>query len=257
MNTTFTIKSARIDAFSLLLHSTDESLLEQELRQFFASRPEFHEMPFVLDMGAMSTPSTDLITRILKWCQEYSIHFVGVYEHPDLNSEEIRTSHLTVLPRNNRFRQPEIISVVDTISAPKSELQEARPTLIIDKPVRSGERIYADHADIICTALVSHGAEVVADGNIHIYAPLRGRAMAGESGNKNARIFVQSMQAELVSVAGVYRNFDRQLPDSLYRHAVSVSLQNNQLNIAAISSEEKGQDNDKSHRSNLWQRWRR
>lgn len=85
----------------------------------------------------------------------------------------------------------------------------AVPTLVVDKPLRSGQQIYARGGDLVVLAMVSAGAEVIADGSIHIYAPLRGRALAGARGDQDARIFATRFEAELVSVAGVYRTFER------------------------------------------------
>ena len=110
-----------------------------------------------------------------------------------------------------------------------------RQTLVVEKPIRTGQQVYAENADLIVLGLVNEGAEVIADGHIHIYAPLRGRALAGASGDQNARIFAQSMQAELVSIAGIYRTFDQQLPPHLHRQAVQVYLQKERLAIAALS----------------------
>ena len=113
-----------------------------------------------------------------------------------------------------------------------------RPTLVINSPVRTGQQVYAKNADLIVMGMVSEGAEVIADGNIHVYAPLRGRALAGESGDKTARIFVQSMQAELVSVAGIYRVFEQNLPPHLHKHAVKIELQEDErLAIAAMNAQ--------------------
>ncbi|MDP1340547.1 septum site-determining protein MinC, partial [Klebsiella variicola] len=83
--------------------------------------------------------------------------------------------------------------------------QKARKTVLITSPVRTGQQVYAEDGDLIVTGAVSQGAELIADGNIHIYAPMRGRALAGAKGDTSARIFIHSMQAELVSVAGIYR----------------------------------------------------
>ena len=110
-----------------------------------------------------------------------------------------------------------------------------RQTLVVEKPIRTGQQVYAENADLIVLGLVNEGAEVIADGHIHIYAPLRGRALAGASGDQNARIFAQSMQAELVSIAGIYRTFDQQLPPHLHRQAVQIYLQKERLAIAALS----------------------
>ena len=98
-------------------------------------------------------------------------------------------------------------------------------TMVIDKPLRSGQRIYARGGDLVVLAMVSAGAEVIADGNIHIYAPLRGRALAGAQGDQNARIFTTSFEAELVSIGGVYRTFESpQAFGKLAGQPVQVSL---------------------------------
>ena len=115
-------------------------------------------------------------------------------------------------------------------------LPTSSPTVMMDKPVRSGQQIYAEGGDVICNALVSQGSEIIADGNIHIYAPFRGRALAGASGDKTARIYIQSMEGQLVSIAGIYRIFDKELPAALRGKSVVVSLDGDKLNITAMGS---------------------
>ena len=110
----------------------------------------------------------------------------------------------------------------------------ARRTVVIETPVRSGQQVYAEDADLIVLGRVSAGAELIADGNIHVYAPMHGRALAGDKGDKSARIFIQSMQAELVSIAGIFRNFEQQLPTHLHRHAVRIELLEDRLSISAM-----------------------
>lgn len=119
----------------------------------------------------------------------------------------------------------------------KVALHPAKPTIVVSQPVRTGQQIYAEQADLIILGSVSPGAEVIADGNIHIYATLRGRALAGASGDENARIFVQSMQAELVSIAGIYRVFEQKLPPHLHQKAVQIELQEDRLAIGPIQTE--------------------
>ena len=109
-------------------------------------------------------------------------------------------------------------------AAPAPVPEPAPRTITLDKPLRSGQRFYAKGCDLIVTAMVSAGAEVIADGNIHVYAPLRGRALAGASGDKSARIFTTSLEAELVSVAGLYRTFEAGVPADLARQPATVSL---------------------------------
>jgi septum site-determining protein MinC len=106
-------------------------------------------------------------------------------------------------------------------------------TIIIDTPVRAGQRIYA-RGDLIITAVVNNGAEVIADGSIHVYAPLRGRALAGASGNQNARIFAFSMEPELLSIAGMYRTFEDGFPPSLAHTPTQARLIGDRLDLSAV-----------------------
>jgi len=108
------------------------------------------------------------------------------------------------------------------------------PTKMVTKPIRSGQRIYARGGDLIVLAAVNAGAEVMADGNIHIYAPLRGRALAGVKGDDTARIFCHYMEAELIAIAGAYRVFEDQVPNEYYQKAVQICLRGEQLDIVPI-----------------------
>jgi septum site-determining protein MinC len=107
------------------------------------------------------------------------------------------------------------------------------PARRVDQPVRSGQQIYARGGDLVVTAPVSAGAEVMADGHVHIYAALRGRALAGVQGDRDARIFCQSLEAELVAVAGQYR-LSEQLPASLRGKPAMMGLQQDELQVEAL-----------------------
>ena len=109
-----------------------------------------------------------------------------------------------------------------------------KPAMIVTRPVRTGQQIYAKDSDLILLNMVSAGAEVLADGNIHVYAPLRGKAMAGVKGNRQARIFTQCMQAELVSIAGKYRSIDQGLPQDIANKAVQIYIEQDKLMITAL-----------------------
>ncbi|KZS00977.1 Uncharacterized protein APZ42_002511 [Daphnia magna] len=111
---------------------------------------------------------------------------------------------------------------------------ESVPTLVIDKPLRSGQRIYAKGGDLVVLALVNHGAEVIADGHIHVYAPLRGKAIAGARGNTEARIFAASMEAELISIAGIYRTTENPLPDTVQGKPAQIRLEGEKLVMEAL-----------------------
>lgn len=122
--------------------------------------------------------------------------------------------------------------VADTgvaVSEPPASAGMAVATLIIDKPLRSGQKVYARHADLIVLGVVSHGAEVIADGNIHVYGPLRGKAMAGARGNTDARIFTTQFDAELIAVAGVYRSMTAALSPDIENKPATVRLTGDKL----------------------------
>lgn len=132
--------------------------------------------------------------------------------------------------------EPEPTSAIETPAAPAAA--PARPAMIVDTPVRSGQRIYARGSDLVVTAIVNPGAELIADGSIHVYAPLRGRALAGASGDAGSRIFAMSMEAELVSIAGMYRTFEDGWSKELSRQAVQVSLAGDRIDFRPMSSGE-------------------
>ncbi len=102
-------------------------------------------------------------------------------------------------------------------------------TVYVDRPLRSGQQVYAKGADLVVLAAVNHGAEVIADGSIHVYAPLRGKAIAGARGNAQARIFAQQLEAELIAIAGIYRTSENALPDNVRGKAAQVRLDGEKL----------------------------
>ncbi|NUO74551.1 MAG: septum site-determining protein MinC, partial [Lysobacter sp.] len=109
----------------------------------------------------------------------------------------------------------------------------AAPGLIQSAPVRSGQQIYAENRDLTVLTAVGAGAEVIADGSVHIYGPLRGRALAGAQGNAQARIFCREFHAELVAIAGNYKVLE-DIPKTLRGKAVQVWLEDEQIMIAAL-----------------------
>lgn len=117
---------------------------------------------------------------------------------------------------------------LQSVEPKEAETQAAAPqlaALVVDKPLRSGQQVYARGRDLVVMAMVNPGAEVIADGHIHVYAPLRGKAIAGARGNGDARIFALSLEAELISIAGIYRTSDVPLPDAVRGRPAMVSLQ--------------------------------
>jgi septum site-determining protein MinC len=108
--------------------------------------------------------------------------------------------------------------------------------LIIDKPLRSGQQVYARGRDLVVLSMVNPGAEVIADGHIHVYAPLRGKAIAGARGDASARILTLCLEPELVSIAGVYRTSENPLPDPLRGKPAQIRLADDKLVMEPLNT---------------------
>ncbi len=121
-------------------------------------------------------------------------------------------------------------------ASPTPAAPHSSSALVITKPLRSGQRVYARHTDLVVIGMVSQGAEVIADGNIHVYGPLRGKAMAGARGDTSARIFTTHLDAELLAVAGVYRVVEDKLDRTLHNQPALVRLDGETLRIEALKA---------------------
>ena len=141
------------------------------------------------------------------------------------------------LPLLNEGREKSPRATPATVPAPPPSAQNVAPvtkTRLIDLPVRSGQRIYAPNCDLIVTSHVSAGAELIADGNIHVYGMMRGRALAGASGDREAQIFCTHLTAELVSIAGEYWLSDK-IPAEFYGKAARLQLADNALTVQPLN----------------------
>ena len=117
--------------------------------------------------------------------------------------------------------------------ASTSTVATLKPAKVIMRPVRSGQQVYAEGSDLVVTASVSEGAELLADGNIHVYGTLRGRALAGVKGNSSARVFCQSLDAELVSIAGQFIMHDT-VKGECWKKPAQIYLEEDILRIEAL-----------------------
>ncbi|MBI0134171.1 MULTISPECIES: septum site-determining protein MinC [Snodgrassella] len=242
MNAAFNVKSARLDTLSVQLLTDDLTLINQELKQRAERFGNLRNMPFTLDLQNLSNQANVNLAKLIALFARYNLRIIAI-RHTDLSWSNLAKQHniaFSILPEEQASAR---VKAVTEAQIPQITEKEkftssvaALPTLVIDRTIRTGQQVYAEKSDLIVLGLVSEGAEIIADGNIHIYGPLRGRALAGAAGNKDTRIFAQSMQAELVSVAGIYRIFDQQLPAHLYRHPVQIFLQNDRLVLSAIQA---------------------
>ena len=227
----YEIKSADLPLLAFQLKSADLQAVALALQAQLEESPGFFDQdPVLLDLDALpeDTPLPDL-SALCQLLVQHSLRPVAVKSARADALAAARANGL-VLGDDARVRRtlPDLpVAEVAAPAAPAAAmpapaLQEA---LVLDRPLRSGQQFYAKDRDLIVLAMVNPGAEVLADGHIHIYAPLRGKAIAGARGFTGARIFAQSMDPELISIAGVYRTSEQPLPPEVRGRAAQVALQ--------------------------------
>ncbi|MDI9818900.1 MULTISPECIES: septum site-determining protein MinC [unclassified Legionella] len=194
----------RLYTFTVLqLLSCDAELFSQQLAEVIAKAPRlFDKTPIVLDCSLLAETEVDL-QRLCQCIRECGLLPVAVQGTSPFLETLAQCQGLAVLNASSAHDKP----LMDT-REPAALPIESLKTKLQTTPVRSGQQVVSKGGDLVITASVSHGAELLADGNIHVYGALRGRALAGMSGDRDARIFCQSLEAELVSIAGFYRISD-------------------------------------------------
>jgi septum site-determining protein MinC len=243
------IKISTVVAISTILHSADPIAIDAALKQMTGGVSDFFEDEFaVIDVAGIADDAAQVdwpaLVALLK---SYRLNAVAVRGAPAALHDAIRghglflddgSSGTRASAREETPAAPAPAPIPEPAPAPAPAPVQAAPVqaMIIDTPVRAGQRIYARGTDLIITAVVNNGAEIIADGSIHVYAPLHGRALAGASGNADARIFGLSMQPELVSIAGVYRTFDEGFPAELARQPAQIRLVGDRIDISSLGS---------------------
>lgn len=227
------LKSATLSLMAVVLTTTDLEALAQELDLRAGVMPGlFDDEPVAIDLSAVhdAEDPIDFPAAIALLRRHRMLPLAARGGNPEQMAAAFAAG-LVDAPegaRPARETPPPVTERVVEVQLP------ALPPLIVDKPLRSGQQVYARDRDLVVLALVSYGAEVIADGHIHVYAPLRGRALAGASGNTEARIFTLSMQAQLLAIAGTYRTTDVPLPDEVSGRAAMVRLQGDSLLVQAL-----------------------
>lgn len=197
----------------LHLQVSDLKAIQSELRLLIRQAPKFFEnAPIVIDIQALVSSDELEFPALLTLLREHSLIPVGVRGGNEAQQQNAKNAGLALLSISSKTEEPQLAqrqprresSKESEKPTPKKIDQSTANNLIITKPVRSGQQIYARGGDLIVVGTVSNGAELLADGSIHVYGALRGRALAGVNGNTSARIFCQSMDADLVSIAGRY-----------------------------------------------------
>ncbi|MGL4668046.1 MAG: septum site-determining protein MinC [Saezia sp.] len=224
----FELKSTHLSLVTFVLKSADINLIQDELIGQFGNQSDYFENePAILDLTFISCEEIDF-TQLLKVLKRYQLSPFAV-------------SHASTVQLQKAAKQAGLLVFSsDITSHSASEPQKTSPVqataspMLVDKPLRSGQQFYARGSDLIITSLVSHGAEVIADGSIHVYAPLRGKAIAGAQGNINARIFTTCFEPALYSIAGVFQTTEQQLPENVRGKPAMVRLENNMLIVTPL-----------------------
>ncbi|MBV1871304.1 MAG: septum site-determining protein MinC [Gammaproteobacteria bacterium] len=245
----FQLKGSMVTVMIMEVLQSDLSDLTCQLRDKVSAAPDFFsDTPLVLSLEKMNESDEIDFVYLVEACRSNGLFPFAVKGCKPEQQKAARAAGL--VPMTSGKTKPEPVSEVAASTAPSSLAEESpaendqaesnlavplatQPTMVVTRPVRSGQQVYAKGGDLIVLSSVSDGAEILADGNIHVYGSLRGRALAGIHGDKTARIFCSNFEASLVSVAGVYLLNDSIEP-RLRGKSVQIVLDNEQLDINEI-----------------------
>lgn len=235
----FDLKSASLTLVAFVLKTGSIQALGQAMADRFGDTPDFFSRdPVVIDLTHLaSLDATVNFDALIALLLSFKLNPVavrggtvkqmaaaleaGLGEAPDSHGAPARVETVVQEVIKEVIREVKVEVPV--------EVPVAASTMVIDKPLRSGQQVYAKGGDLIVTAVVNHGAEVIADGSIHVYAPLRGKAIAGAKGNTEARIFSTCMEPELLSIAGTYRTTENPLPPNVKGKPAQIRLDGERL----------------------------
>lgn len=233
----FIFKASSCTLTSLQLLSLDYPTLNAELETKVQQAPKFfNNTPVVIDLSKISMVPVELdFAKVMHIIRQHHLIPVGIRGGTPDQQGRALAHGLAVFSQDKQSAAPEVEAPEVAQPAPAVEEAPLKATSkVITQPVRSGQQVYARGGDLIITAPVSAGAEVLADGHIHIYGPLRGRALAGVNGDTSARIFCSCLEAELVSVAGQYC-VSEDLRESSWGTAATITLKGDHLQITPLS----------------------
>ncbi|BCF87650.1 MULTISPECIES: septum site-determining protein MinC [Paraburkholderia] len=258
----FELRSGAVDTLLFVVKTTNLDEMRAELTRRFEATPEFFANDTVaIDVRRLAENERVPLADIAKLLDSVRMRPIGVVadstQHgwaneaglPLLDARDARDARVSKSNADAGSDEAKAAATAKTDAAPAADAAEpeqagsgaAEPvrigtssqTMVVDKPLRSGQRIYAK-GDLVVLGMVSNGAEVIAEGNIHIYAPLRGRALAGVHGNHDARIFCTCLEPELISIAGIYRTTENPLPADVHGKPVQIWLEDEKLMIEPL-----------------------
>ncbi|EDP46090.1 septum site-determining protein MinC [Rickettsiella grylli] len=225
----FKLKASLFTLTTFHLLSTDTQRIHQQLKPLVEQTPRFfQQLPIILDLFSLPTGSVDF-PGLISCLRGYGLIPVGIRGGNAEQQTFAIQSGLAILANIKTESTPDTSHKLN--SAPS-----AIQSKLITQPVRSGQQIYAKNSDLVVIASVSPGAELLADGNIHIYGKLKGRALAGVTGNQQAHIFCQNLEAELVAIAGHYWLSEdlQDLQGTMNKGSVHISLEQERLHLKPL-----------------------
>ena len=252
-------KGTTLPVVSVALHSLQSEPLAKAARELFGDDTFFDGDAAVLELDHIDTADAVDWSALRALFTRHGLNVIGVRGGNDAlrasagaaglpsfaafkrSARSVEESAPSLLAQAEQVPEVTLVPVPETPPPPVQAV--VKPAMVLDRPLRSGQQMYARGGDLVVLAAVNAGAEVIADGSIHIYAPLRGRALAGASGSTEARNFTTRFEAELVSIAGVYRTFDAGIPDQLSGRPVKIQLSvgaddgTSRLSIEALSTD--------------------
>ncbi|MBS0418714.1 MAG: septum site-determining protein MinC [Proteobacteria bacterium] len=239
------VRFGQVGILQVRLRTTQPGEILDELTGKTATAPHFFDRtPVCLDLSSLpKMPSADEVRGVIEVVRRAGMMTTGL-AHGGTAVEELASKldlpvihHIRASTKTAPVVQaappPTPAPAPTPVAAPAPEPAPVQTALMQQQPVRSGQRVYARNRDLIVTATVAAGAEVMADGCVHVYGPLRGRVMAGAHGDTDARVFCQAFHAELVSIAGVFRVFET-IPAELAGMPVQAWLSGDDLKFAKI-----------------------
>lgn len=238
----FKLKGSRVTITILELYDYDYQRFTEQLAETVQTAPDFfHQTPVILSLEKYHGDGFIDFIEIGELCREYGLVPVAVRGGSEEQAVSANVAGLPQLPASKEKAAPVEANTQAPPAVPpqatKAQTQEQQDdqseTRLITTPVRSGQQIYAPNGDLIIIAPVSAGAEILASGNIHVYGPLRGRALAGVNGNNEARVFCQCLEAELISIAGCYK-VNEDLREHHWKNAIQARLEKDQLVIEPL-----------------------
>lgn len=230
----YDIKSADLSLLALVLKTTNIQAISQALVAQLAESPGFFDQdPVIIDVSFLNSEENDAtidLQVLLPLLREQGLLPLAIKGAQEALLAQAKDLGLVDASDARIRRSVPLAEPVQAAPAPEPVAAAMAPPvalgpMVVDKPLRSGQQVYAKGRDLIVLAMVNAGAEVIADGNIHIYATLRGKAIAGARGNVQARIFAQAMEPELISIAGIYRTSENALSKDVLGQAAQVCLQ--------------------------------